>query len=241
MYLPAFRLARRTKRGLSKERKAMESQDINVGRRMTDDAPVASDVVSARRVAPAGTVVGANVLTARDRVQWGPIIAGAVSGLISLLVLTVLGLAIGASAFDPGTDLSDWDTWAGVWGGFSALIAFLVGGWVAARTAAVGGSFAGLMNGLMAGATILLVLIVLTTTGLTNLLGFLGGNLASISDYAVNVAQGETAAADAETAFDNVRDAAWGTLVTLVLALAAAALGGVFGHYERRELIEGTG
>jgi hypothetical protein len=219
----------------------MESENINAGRRVTADAPTATEVVAARRAAPAGTVVGENVLTARDRVQWGPILAGAVSGLITLLVLTVLGLAIGASAFEPGTDISDWDTWAGIWGGLSALIAFLVGGWVAARTAAVGGSFAGLMNGLMAGATILLALIVLTTTGLTNLLGFLGGNLAQTADYAVNIAQGETATTDAEAAFDNVRDAAWGTLVTLVGALAAAALGGLLGRYERRELIEGTG
>jgi hypothetical protein len=219
----------------------METADMNIGRRATSDAPASTEVMAARRVTPAGTVVGANVVTARDRVQWGPIIAGAVSGLIIMLVLTVLGLAIGASAFDPDTDLSDWNTWAGAWGGLSALVAFLVGGWVAARTAAVSGSFAGLMNGLMAGATILLVLIVLTATGLSNLIGFLGGNLSTIADYTVDVAQGEAATADAQAAFDNVRDAAWGTLVTLVLALVAAGLGGVLGHYERRELIEGTG
>jgi len=167
-------------------------------------------------------------------------VAAGVSGLIVLLILTVLGLAVGASAFDPDTDLSDWDTWAGVWGGLSALIAFLVASWVAARTAAVDGWFAGLMNGFMAGAAMLLVLIVLTT-GLTNLLGFLGENLADISNYPVDLAQGESAAADAQAAFDNVRDAAWGTLVTLALAMAAARLGGVLGHYERHELIEGTG
>jgi hypothetical protein len=219
----------------------MESADMNIGRRATADAPAATEVMAARRISPAGTAIGTNVVTARDRVQWGPILAGAVSGLIIMLILTVLGLAIGASAFEPDTDLSDWDTWAGVWGGLSAVIAFLVGGWVAARTAAVSGAFAGLMNGLMAGATILLVLAVLTATGLTNLIGFLGGNLATIADYTVDVAQGETAAAEAQAAFDNVRDAAWGTLVTLVLALVAAGLGGVLGHYKRRELIEGTG
>jgi hypothetical protein len=219
----------------------MDAQNINPVTRVPVDVPSTADGIAATRVTSVGTGVGANVVTARDRVQWGPIIAGAVSGLIMMLLLTVLGLAIGASAFDPDTDLSDWGTWAGVWGGLSALIAFFIGGWIAARTAAVAGSFAGLMNGLIAGATILLVLTLLTATGLTNLIGFLGGNLATIADYAVDVAQGGTAAADAEAAFDNVRDAAWGTLVTLVLALAAAGLGGVLGHYERRELVEGTG
>lgn len=56
------------------------------------------------------TVVGENVLTVRDRVQWGPIFAGAMVGLIVLLLMALLGLGIGASAFDPDTDLSDWDT-----------------------------------------------------------------------------------------------------------------------------------
>ncbi|MFL5759163.1 MAG: hypothetical protein ACJ789_05455 [Thermomicrobiales bacterium] len=219
----------------------MDATDVNVGTRRSPDVPWDGDGVAGRRVAPDETMVGANMLPVRDRVQWGPILAGSVAGLAILLILTVLGLAIGASAFKPSTDLSDWNTWAGVWGGVSAFIAFLVGGWVAARTAAVDGTFAGLMNGLIAGATILLVLIILTATGLTNLIGFFGGNLASIANYATDVAQGQAPAADAQAAFDNVRDAAWGTLVTLVVALAAAALGGALGHYERHELIEGTG
>jgi hypothetical protein len=219
----------------------METRDIDSSTRVPVQAPEAADGMIAHRITPVGTAVGANAVTVRDRVQWGPILAGAVAGLATLLVLTVLGLAIGASAFDPDTDLSDWDTWAGVWGGLSALVAFLAGGWIAARTAAVGGSFAGVMNGLIAGATMLLALIILTATGLTNLVGFLGGNLATIGNYAADVAQGQTTAADAQAAFDNIRDAAWGMLVTIVLALAAAALGGLLGHYERYELVEGTG
>jgi len=219
----------------------MEAMESNLGTHVPVEVSSTADGIAVPRVASVGTAVGANVVNVRDRVQWGPILAGAVAGLATLLVLTVLGLAIGASAFDPDTDLSDWGTWAGVWGGLSALVAFLAGGWIAARTAAVGGSFAGLMNGLIAGATMLLALIILTATGVTNLVGFLGGNLATVADYAANVAQGQATAADAQAAFDNVRDAAWGMLVTIVVALAAAALGGLLGHYERHELIEGTG
>src|SRR5688572_20952271 len=98
-----------------------------------------------------------NVLPVRNRVQWGPILAGTITALLLMLLLSVLGLAIGASAFEPGTDASDWGTGAGIWGGISAIIALFGGGWVAARTAAVGGTFAGLMNGLMAGAATILV------------------------------------------------------------------------------------
>jgi len=198
-------------------------------------------VMTRRTGALTRAAVDENVLTVRDRVQWGPILAGAIVGLMVLLVMTLLGLGIGASAFDPDTELSDWDSWAGIWGGISILVAFLIGGWLAARSAAVEGSFAGLMNGLLAGATMVAALILFTSLGLTNLLGFFGGNLATVSDYAHDVAQGTATPADRQAAFDAVKDGAWGTLVTLVLALAAAALAGAYGSHHRQELIEGTG
>jgi hypothetical protein len=187
------------------------------------------------------TVVGENVLTVRDRVQWGPIIAGAMVGLIVLLLLTLLGVGIGASAFDPDTDLSDWDTWAGIWGGLSVLVAFFVAGWVASQTAAVEGPYAGMMNGLLAGVTTVVALIVLTAVGLTNLVGFLGSHVNDVSRYVSDVADGDTTLADRKAAFDAVKDGVWGTLVTIVVALASAALAGMLAHHDRRELIEGTG
>src|SRR5205823_2414784 len=138
--------------------------------------------------------------------------------LVALLVLTLLGLAIGASAFDPDRDLSDWNTWAGIWGGLSVLIAFFLAGLVAAQSAAVEGAFAGMANGLLAGATMRAALVVLASVGLTNLVGFLGANLANVARYACDVAQGNAAATDRRAAFDVVRDGAWGTLVTVVVA-----------------------
>lgn len=211
-------------------------------------APVADDRVVyagpgiARSLAPyPGLAVGENLMPVRDRVQWGPIAAGAFAALGALLFLTVLGLAVGASAFEPGTDVSDWGTDAGIWGAASAIAAFLIGGWVAAKTAAVDGPFAGVMNGLMAGAVTLVALVVLTSTGLTNLTGFLGGNLNDLATYAADVVQGDQTAAEAQAAFDNVRDGAWGTLAALALCFGAAALGGYAGHHKRRDLIAGTG
>jgi hypothetical protein len=155
-----------------------------------------------------GVRVGENLMTVRDRVQWGPIAAGTITSLVTLLVLTVLGLAIGASAFEPGTDASDWGTAAGIWGGTSAIAAFFLGGWVAARTAAVGGRFAGMMNGLMAGAATLLLLLWLTTTGVTNFLGFLGNNIADIAAVASDTVQ-TASPANAEDAQNAATDARW--------------------------------
>ena len=203
------------------------------------------------------TQVGENVPTARNRVQWGPIVAGLLSAIASMIVLTVLGLAIGASALEPTAPGEEIGRWAAVWGGISAIVSFFIGGWIAAKTAAVGGQFAGLMNGLMVGASGLALILWLTGTGLGNLLGTVGTNIGDIA----NVAQQETeeqgvtatgvqsqaadVAANVETtarnSFDEIEDGAWGTLGGLVLALGAAALGGLVGYNKRRDLIEGTG
>lgn len=194
--------------------------------------------------ARSGVRIGENVMTVRDRVQWGPIAAGTITSLVTLLVLSVLGLAIGASAFEPGTDAADWGTAAGIWGGISAIAAFFLGGWVAARTAAVGGRFAGVMNGLMAGAATLLLLLWLTTTGVTNFLGFLGNNIADIAAVAsdtVQTASPANADGAVNSAYDEVEKGAWGTLAAVLLALGAAVLGGMVGYNKRRDLIDGTG
>jgi hypothetical protein len=200
---------------------------------------------------PLPPVIEAEVEEPKNRVQWGPIVAGTLTALVTLLVLAVLGLAVGASAFEPGTDRTDWGTAAGIWGAISALIAFFLGGWVAARTAAVAGSFAGLMNGFMVGAATLLVLLWLTTTGLTNLLGFAANSVADIAAVATEVIgeeateltdevdveeaveEAEAAAPSAESVYDRVRDGAWGTLIVLLLSLATATLGGWLGRNEQ--------
>ena len=208
-----------------------------------------------------------NELEVKNRVQWGPIVAGVLAALGSLLLLTILGLAVGASAFEPGVDASDWGTGAGIWGAISAILALFAGGWVAAKTAAVPGKFSGLMNGLMVGLATVLLLIWLTTTGLSNVLGFLGNNIADITsvasdslgvdvgeatgtegatsadveDSASDTQAGVAEAATSEETYDRVADGAWGTLVALVLAFGAAAVGGLVGSNRRVDLLEGTG
>jgi hypothetical protein len=209
---------------------------------------------------------GENVMTVRNRVQWGPIIAGLATALATFLLLTVLGLALGASVLEPENSAGEIGTWAAVWGAITALASFALGGWMAAKTAAVGGPFSGLVNGLMVGATGLLLLVYLTSSGLGNLFGVLSSNVGDIlnvtqdaaqqqgvtTDEAATQAEGAQAqagqeveeavtAADTESTFDTVRDSAFGTFLGLLLPLVAAALGGYLGHNKRRELIEGTG
>ncbi len=196
-----------------------------------------------------------DVVEVKNRVQVGPILAGVLTAIATLLILSVLGLAIGATALEP-RDVGEELGWgATIWGIASALIAFFLGGWVAAKTAAVAGEGSGIINGLMVGAAILAIVLWLTGTGVSALLGTVGSNIGDI----VNVAQDEGVSGqqaeqqaqeaqqqaqqqveqiDPQVAFDTVQDTAWATLAGLVLPLAAAAIGGWVGHNEREDVIQ---
>lgn len=184
----------------------------------------------------------------KNRVQFGPIVAGVLTAIATLLVLTVLGLAIGSSALEPRDSGQAIGTAAAIWGIASALIAFFVGGWVAAKTAAVAGAGSGLINGLMVGAAILVIILWLTGSGVSAIVGTIGSNIGDITtlveqqagstEQAQADAEAQAASVDPNQAFNTVKDAAWGTLAGLILPLAAAGAGGFVGHNERRDVIQ---
>lgn len=191
----------------------------------------------------------------KNRVQFGPIVAGVLTAIATLLILTVLGLAIGSSALEPREVGDGVGAAAAIWGIVSALIAFFLGGWVAAKTAAVAGAGSGLINGLMVGAAILVLILWLTGSGVSAIVGTIGSNLGDITSLVTEetgstdqaAQEAEAVQADAEeqlaqvdpaSAFDTVRDAAWGTLAGLVLPLVAAGAGGLLGHNTRRDVIQ---
>jgi len=126
----------------------------------------------------------------RDRIRWGPIIAGVVTAFAVLLFLTVLGLALGISALSGGDDNNPqtWGTAAGIWGGLSLLVAFFFGGWMAARAAATLSESDGPLNGFVTGAATLLLLLWLATTALTGALGFFASTVTNIAGAAAPVA-----------------------------------------------------
>lgn len=211
---------------------------------------------------PVSTHHDQGILPVRNRVQWGPIIAGLVSALTLFILLTILGIGLGASVLDPANAGDQAGTWATIWGAVSLILSFFVGGWIAAKTAAVGGEFGGMMNGLLVGAAGLLLVIWLTSTGLGNLFGLLSSNIGDIATVAGDVAQQqgvspEEAQQEAEqtatqvqeqveqidpnAAFEAVRNGAIGTFLGMLLPLIAAAVGGYLGHNTRYELATGSG
>jgi hypothetical protein len=124
----------------------------------------------------------------RDRIRWGPIIAGVVTAFAVLLFLTVLGIALGISALGGDDDPQTWGTAAGIWGGLSLLVAFFFGGWMAARAAATLSESDGPLNGFITGAATLLLLLWLATTALTGALGFFASTVSNLAGAAAPVA-----------------------------------------------------
>jgi len=175
-----------------------------------------------------------------DRVRWGPIWAGLLSAFFTLLVLSLLGLAIGASTVNAGqaaqgTGTQNAGSYSAIWAGISAIIAFLIGGYVAGRTAAVHERGWAALNGALVFLLALPILLWLASQGLGALIGNanhiaggLGINLGQLGTTATGAAKTITPA-QAQQAADTARNTAWGTLIGLLLGCAAAALGGTLG------------
>lgn len=190
---------------------------------------------------------------AADQVRWGPVIAGIFTVITSLLGLSVLGLAIGLSAFDGADPLGAFGIGAGIWGIISALIAFGLGGYVAGATARVRGGDRGLLNGAMVWIVTIPLALFLLGSGLgalvntaTNAAGAAGAVVGPLAGQAADnpaaqataQAAGQAAQdaaagvqppsqAQIEQAADSAGRTAWGTLLWLGLG-AAAAMGGGF-------------
>jgi len=175
-----------------------------------------------------------------DRVRWGPIWAGLLAAFFTLLVLSLLGLAIGASTVNAGqaaqgTGNQNAGSYSAIWAGISAIIAFLIGGYVAGRTAAVHERGWAALNGALVFLLALPLLLWLASQGLGALIGNanhiaggLGINLGQLSNTATGAAKTITSA-QAQQAADTARNTAWGTLIGLLLGGGAAALGGTLG------------
>jgi hypothetical protein len=172
-----------------------------------------------------------------DRVRWGPIWAGLLAAFFTLLVLSLLGLAIGASTVNMGaavqrTGNQNAGSYSAIWAGISAILAFLIGGYVAGRTAAVHERGWAALNGALVFLLALPILLWLASQGLGALIGNanhiaggLGITLGQLGTTATGAVKSITPA-QAQQAADTARNTAWGTLIGLLLGCGAAALGG---------------
>jgi polyhydroxyalkanoate synthesis regulator phasin len=120
---------------------------------------------------PLATIQETRFVSSARGVSWGAIFAGTTAGLATHLLLTLLGIGLGAGMLNPITDDNPVGTFsmasAIAWC-VSALIALGIGGWVAGRSAARVNQNTGRLHGFLVWgvATIALFLFLSTTTGL---------------------------------------------------------------------------
>jgi len=83
------------------------------------------------------------------RISWGTVFAGVILAIVTYMLLSMLGTAIGASTVDPlqeNNPLSGLGTGALIWMLANVLISYAVGGYVAGRLASREGAFHGVLS-----------------------------------------------------------------------------------------------
>ncbi len=119
-----------------------------------------------------------------DQVRWGPIIAGIAIALSTQLVLSALGVAVGASSLGdsgaPRTEAGGVGIGIGIWSIVSLLISLFVGGWIAARTSGRMNRDTALLNGAILWASTLALSAWLLSSGVSGAFGVAASNAGSV-------------------------------------------------------------
>ena len=130
---------------------------------------------------------------AARRVSWGAILAGAVIGLAVTMLLSLLGIGIGAATIDPATG----DTPGAVAGlsgsaiffGVVQLVSLFVGGFAAARLAGVPLRLGSMLHGAAVWAVATFAIFWLATTAVGTLVGGLATTLSKAGQGVASAAQ----------------------------------------------------
>ena len=128
-------------------------------------------------------------VSSADRVHWGAIIAGIFAAISVMIVLMVLGLAVGFLTFAPGTPAGSFLVGAGVWDAISVLIAFFIGGGTAAHLAAVSDRGNGALNGALVWLVAIPLLVYTLIGGLGIFINTATNTLGTAAQAAIPAAQ----------------------------------------------------
>lgn len=174
-------------------------------------------------------------------ISWSSVIAGAAIAVAIGAMLALLGVAAGATAFNPfarGDDQGELISITGaIWITFSQLVAVQCGAYVAARAASYSDHHDGVLNGVIVWAIAFVFAVVAAAMGLSMgaLSLFQGGGAQAATDLvnaARDTAAGLDTAAQAARA-DDIADAtasiAWLAFATMAMGLVGGIAGGKLG------------
>lgn len=175
---------------------------------------------------------------AHPLIDWPTIIAGVLVAIAIGFVLNMLGLAIGASAFNPFRMDAQEDAitiGGGLYVIFAQLAALQIGAYVASRAARYPDHFGGLLTGVTVWALAVFIAIAIASfaAGAASSGDAIPGGVAETVGELSDVATGDGALASeletAEETADAVAALAWWTVASLGLGLAGAIAGGWLG------------
>src|SRR5215472_12635088 len=132
---------------------------------------------------PTATRVGSR--RTYSRTSWGSVLAGAVVAGASMILLSVLGVAIGAGGLrftqTTASDMAGYGLGAGIWTAINLILSLAFGGYVAARLSGTHSHLDAELHGI----TVWGVTILLMTMLLTQAVGSILGTVASTAGSAV--------------------------------------------------------
>lgn len=177
---------------------------------------------------------------AHPLISWPTIVAGAIAAVAVGFVLNVLGLAIGASAFNPYALNHQHDALSiggGLYVIFAQFVAFQAGGYIASRSARYPDHFGGALTGFMVWAVAVFVAVILAAwtaaeaAGADTLTSGVAGAVGQLNNAADNEPARAADLANAADGADALAGIAWWTLGALGLGLAGAVAGGWLGAH----------
>ena len=177
----------------------------------------------------------------KDRIRWGPIIAGIFVAIATQLILSALGAAIGLTVGASGGAIG-----VGIWSIISLLIALFIGSWVAAAGCSPMNNKTALLHGLILWATTLAISAWLLASGVSGAFGVAASNAGevlsqvqqpggvSVPDQPPNVPTERL-----QQIADGSAKAAWYFIVGSLLGLAASLIGASVGAKKPRPIRTG--
>lgn len=116
--------------------------------------------------------------TRLSRVSWGAIFGGTLIMLITLMLLSLLGIGIGIASIDPMEEsqpMQGLGTGALIWWVVSNLIAVFAGAFMAAKLTGLPYSFAGMTHGILTWSLYALISFILMTSSIGGIISGVGG------------------------------------------------------------------
>ena len=146
---------------------------------------------------PAGARMGWR--RSHSRISWGSVLAGAVVAGASMILLSLLGVAIGAGGLrftqTTAADVASYGLGAGIWTAVNLILSLAFGGYVAARLSGTHSHLDAELHGITVWAVALLFMTVLLTQAIGSILGTVAstastavGGASSLASAVTNVA-----------------------------------------------------